>query len=42
VPYGGYHGDGVIQKIGEVWVMFYFGAFWKEEAFSRFFIRMIW
>jgi UDP-2,3-diacylglucosamine pyrophosphatase LpxH len=29
------HGDGItgdpyMQKIGNVWVMFYFGAFWKE------------
>ena len=35
----GITGDGVIQKIGDVWVMFYFGAFWEErtkEAFNRF------
>jgi len=35
----GITGDGVIQKIGDVWVMFYFGAFWegrKNEAFNRF------
>jgi len=25
----GITGDGVIQKIGDVWVMFYFGAFWE-------------
>lgn len=34
----GITGDAVIQKMGDVWVMFYFGAFWegKEEAFNRF------
>jgi predicted GH43/DUF377 family glycosyl hydrolase len=35
----GITGDGVIQKIGGVWVMFYFGAFWegrKNETFNRF------
>ena len=35
----GITGDGVIQKIGDVWVMFYFGAFWENrtrEAFNRF------
>jgi hypothetical protein len=35
----GITGDGVIQKIGDVWVMFYFGAFWEnrtKEAFNRF------
>ena len=34
----GITGDGVIQKIGNVWVMFYFGAFWegRKDAFNRF------
>jgi predicted GH43/DUF377 family glycosyl hydrolase len=34
----GITGDGVIQKIGENYVMFYFGAFWKDRqgAFNRF------
>jgi predicted GH43/DUF377 family glycosyl hydrolase len=36
----GITGDPVIQKIGPVWVMFYFGAFWqkdgKDAAFNRF------
>jgi len=34
----GITGDPVIQKIGDVWVMFYFGAFWEggEGAFNRF------
>ncbi|SDM09711.1 hypothetical protein SAMN05421823_110152 [Catalinimonas alkaloidigena] len=35
----GITGDPVIQKIGDVFVMFYFGAFWKDrpkEAFNRF------
>ena len=35
----GITGDGVVQKIGDVWVMFYFGAFWegrKNETFDRF------
>ncbi|MBL7743786.1 MAG: glycosylase [Chitinophagaceae bacterium] len=35
----GITGDGVIQKIGDIWVMFYFGAFWEErknETFNRF------
>lgn len=29
-------GDVQIAKIGEVYVMFYFGAFWKPGAFERF------
>lgn len=29
-------GDAQIAKIGEVYVMFYFGAFWKQGAFDRF------
>ena len=34
----GITGDGVIQKINDVWVMFYFGAFWegRKDAFNRF------
>jgi predicted GH43/DUF377 family glycosyl hydrolase len=35
----GISGDAYIQKINDVWVMFYFGAFWKEKpagAFNRF------
>lgn len=34
----GITGDAYIQKIGELWVMFYFGAFWPdtEGAFNRF------
>lgn len=34
----GITGDAVIQKIGDVWVMFYFGAFWegRKDAFNRF------
>jgi predicted GH43/DUF377 family glycosyl hydrolase len=34
----GITGDGVIQKIGDIWVMFYFGAFWekRKDAFNRF------
>ncbi len=34
----GITGDGVVQKIGDVWVMFYFGAFWEDRpnAFNRF------
>ena len=34
----GITGDGVIQKIRDVWVMFYFGAFWegRKDAFNRF------
>lgn len=35
----GITGDGVIQKMGDLWVMFYFGAFWegrKNETFNRF------
>lgn len=34
----GITGDAVIQKINDVWVMFYFGAFWKGKpgAFNRF------
>ena len=29
-------GDPQIAKIGDVWVMFYFGAFWKPKAFDTF------
>ena len=34
----GITGDPVIQKMGDTWVMFYFGAFWKDRkgAFNRF------
>jgi predicted GH43/DUF377 family glycosyl hydrolase len=34
----GITGDAVIQKINDVWVMFYFGAFWQNKggAFNRF------
>ena len=34
----GITGDAVIQKIDDVWVMFYFGAFWEgyTQAFNRF------
>ena len=32
----GISGDAFISKIGDVWVMFYYGAFWKPGAFDRF------
>ena len=34
----GITGDPMIQRIGKTWVMFYFGAFWKDRAgaFNRF------
>jgi len=34
----GITGDAMIQRIGNVWVMFYFGAFWEDRkgAFNRF------
>ena len=34
----GITGDPMIQKIGDTWVMFYFGAFWNDRkgAFNRF------
>ncbi|WP_432714481.1 glycosylase [Pedobacter sp.] len=34
----GITGDAVIQKIGDAWVMFYFGAFWQDRkgGFNRF------
>jgi predicted GH43/DUF377 family glycosyl hydrolase len=34
----GITGDPILQKIGDVWVMFYFGAFWQDRkgAFNRF------
>lgn len=34
----GITGDAVIQKMGNLWVMFYFGAFWegRKDAFNRF------
>jgi len=32
----GISGDPQVVKIGDVWVMFYFGAFWKPGAFDTF------
>lgn len=34
----GITGDAVIQKMDDLWVMFYFGAFWegRKDAFNRF------
>ena len=32
----GISGDPQITRIGDVWVMFYFGAFWKSKAFDTF------
>jgi predicted GH43/DUF377 family glycosyl hydrolase len=32
----GISGDPQIVRIGELWVMFYFGAFWKPNAFDTF------
>lgn len=32
----GISGDAFITKIDDVWVMFYFGAYWKPGAFDRF------
>jgi len=35
----GISGDAYLQKMGDTWVMFYFGAFWSKErsnAFNRF------
>jgi len=34
----GITGDAVVQKMGDMWVMFYFGAFWQgtKGAFNRF------
>jgi len=34
----GISGDAYLQRMGKLWVMFYFGAFWKDrpEAFNRF------
>lgn len=32
----GISGDPQVVRMGEVWVMFYFGAFWKPKAFDTF------
>ena len=32
----GISGDPQIVRIGDVWVMYYFGAFWKPKAFDTF------
>ena len=32
----GISGDAFITRINDVWVMFYFGAFWRPDAFDRF------
>lgn len=34
--HSGISGDAFITRINNVWVMFYFGAFWKPGAFERF------
>lgn len=34
--FSGISGDAQIAKIDDVWVMFYFGAFWRPGAFERF------
>jgi predicted GH43/DUF377 family glycosyl hydrolase len=34
--YKGICGDAQIAKIGDIYVLFYFGAFWKPGAFERF------
>ena len=34
--HSGISGDAIITRINNVWVMFYFGAFWKPGAFERF------
>jgi predicted GH43/DUF377 family glycosyl hydrolase len=33
---GAISGDPQVVKIGSLWVMFYFGAFWKPDAFDTF------
>jgi len=35
-PQRGISGDPQIARMGDVWVMFYFGAFWKPGAFDTF------
>ena len=35
-PGGGISGDPQVVKIGDLWVMFYFGAFWEPGAFDTF------
>ena len=32
----GISGDAFITRMDDLWVMFYFGAFWKPDAFDRF------
>jgi predicted GH43/DUF377 family glycosyl hydrolase len=32
----GISGDPQVVRVGDVWVMFYFGAFWKPKAFDTF------
>ena len=34
--HSGISGDPQVVKIGDLWVMFYFGAFWKPNAFETF------
>jgi predicted GH43/DUF377 family glycosyl hydrolase len=34
--HSGITGDAFITKMNDLWVMFYFGAFWKPGAFDRF------
>ena len=31
----GITGDAVVQKVNDVWVMFYFGAFWEDKEHSK-------
>jgi hypothetical protein len=34
----GITGDAIVQKMGDLWIMFYYGAFWegRKDAFNRF------
>ncbi len=34
--YSGIAGDAFLSKMDDLWVMFYFGAFWRPGAFERF------
>ena len=36
LKYGVISGDSQVVRMNDLWVMFYFGAFWKEGAFDTF------
>jgi hypothetical protein len=38
----GISGDPQVVRMGDLWVMFYFGHVWKAKAFDTFAVSPIW